>query len=154
MDYMVGKFRGSVSNVEGSLEVDSDGNGTLRGQVAAKSVEVQDENMSAHLLSPEFFDVARTPQITFVSTELVRDNDDVVAHGELTIKVTTKSVVLRGKFHDLLIDAFEQSRVGLALSGTIDRTEFGLDWNTELSTGEPALANDVELSAELYFVKA
>jgi len=51
-------------------------------------------------------------------------------------------------------DPFGRERIGLTLEGAVDRTSFGLNWNNPLPTGEPALANEVSLSAELYFVKA
>jgi polyisoprenoid-binding protein YceI len=62
-------------------------------------------------------------------------------------------VELDGSVSDPIIDAAGYERVGLQLRTTVDRREFGLDWNMQLPNGEPALAYDVELIAELYLVR-
>ena len=154
LDYMGGVFRGSFSPVDASLAVDEQGNAKLAGSAQAEAVKVQDENLNAHLLSPEFFDVSRTPVLAFEATDVRRTGGDVVVNGELTIKGTTRPVELHGTISDPLTDAYGRERVTLKVSGAVDRTDFGLDWNTSLPTGEPALSNDVRLVAELYLIKA
>jgi polyisoprenoid-binding protein YceI len=116
-------------------------------------VKVQDENLGTHLLSPEFFDADRAPQIAFSATDIGRDGDDVVVNGELTIKGVAQPVTLSGTIADPIEDAFGNDRIGLSLATVIDRTKFGLNWNLPLPNGKPALANDVKLTADLYLVK-
>ena len=152
--YMIGTFRGSFSPVEGTLAVGDDGAVELKGSTTAENIKVQDENLGSHLLSPDFFDAERTPAITFSATDVTRDGDEVSVNGELTIKGITKPVALTGTITDPAQDAYGNDRIGLTLSTIVDRTAFGLDWNVPLPTGEPALANDVALSAELYLTKA
>ena len=53
-----------------------------------------------------------------------------------------------------LADYADNQRIGLKLSTTVDRTEYGVNWNAPLPTGQPALANEVQIVADLYFVKA
>jgi polyisoprenoid-binding protein YceI len=154
VDYMVGTFRGSFSPVEGTLAVAEDGAAELKGSAQAASIKVQDENLSTHLLSPDFFDTERTPEIRFSANGIRRAGDDVTVNGELTIKGITQPVELTGTITDPLEDAYGNDRVGLTLETTIDRTSFGLTWNLPLPNGKPALANDVRLTAELYLVKA
>jgi len=83
VDYLVGTFRGSFSPVEGTLAVAEDGTAELHGSAQATSVKVQDENLSTHLLSPEFFDAERTPEIRFATSDLRRDGDALKVSGEL-----------------------------------------------------------------------
>ena len=154
LDYMGGVFRGAFSPVEARLTVDDHGNGTLEGSAYADAVKVQDENLNAHLLSPEFFDVQRTPVLSFRSDSIRRSGDDVVVGGELTVKGTTRPVELRGTAGEPLTDAYGRERFGLKLHGAVDRTDFGLNWNIALPSGEPALSNEVRLVAELFFIKA
>ena len=154
LDYMGGVFRGSFSPVEARLEVDEQGGVKLEGSALAEAVKVQDENLNAHLLSPEFFDAPRTPVLTFASTDVRRSGDEVVVHGELTVKGTTKAVELRGTIGEPLTDAYGRERFALKLEGTVDRTDFGLDWNIALPSGDPALSNKVRLVAELYLIMA
>ena len=131
-----------------------DGSATLTGSARVEDVAVQDENLNAHLLSPEFFDAERTPEIRFASSEISRSDDDVFVAGDLTIKGLTAPVELRGTISDSITDAYGQQRIGLTLEGVVDRTSFGLDWNVALPSGDPALANDVTLTTELYLIKA
>jgi polyisoprenoid-binding protein YceI len=154
VDYMVGTFRGSFSPVEGSLAVAEDGAAELKGSAQAGGIKVQDENLSTHLLSPDFFDAERTPDIRFSATDVRRSGDDVTINGELTIKGITQPVQLTGAVTDPVEDAYGNDRIGLTLGTTIDRTSFGLTWNLPLPNGKQALANDVTLTAELYLVKA
>ena len=84
--YAGGMFKGSFAPFEASLDVDTDGAASLKGQAQADSVHVLDENLNAHLLSPDFFDAERTPLLGFESTEIRRAGDEVAIAGELTIK--------------------------------------------------------------------
>ena len=154
VQYTVGIFRGSFTGIDARLVVAEDGSATLEGGAQAVNIRVQDENLNAHLLSPEFFDAERTPDIRFASDSVTRSGDELAVSGRLTIKGASQPVELRGTLADPITDAFGSERLHLTLEGVVDRTQFGLDWNMELPSGGPALANDVTLTAELYFVKA
>jgi polyisoprenoid-binding protein YceI len=152
IEYMVGAFRGQFREVEATLAVD-DGGTRLTGAARVASVDVKDENLAAHLQSPEFFDVERYPELRFVSTDVVDGAEEITVRGEITIKGGTQPVELTGRATAPITDAYGRERIGLNVSTTLDRTAFGLNWNLPLPSGEPALANDVKLVAELYFVK-
>ncbi len=153
LDYMVGTFRGTFSPFEASLEVDGDGNTKLTGSARADSVHVLDENLNAHLLSPDFFDAERAPLLSFSSTAVRRAGADIAIAGELTIKGITVPVELTGTISDPVEHPMGGERLGLDLEATIDRREVGIDWNLPLPSGEQALGNDVTLTAQLYLVK-
>jgi polyisoprenoid-binding protein YceI len=154
VDYMVGTFHGSFLPFEARLEVGEDGEAKLSGSVRVDAVRVGDENLAAHLLTPDFFDAERAPEITFASTAIRRSGDEVAVDGELTIKGQTLAVELSGTVNGPLSDPYGNDRIGLKLATTIDRTSFGIDWNTPLPSGEQALADDVAVEAELYFLRA
>jgi polyisoprenoid-binding protein YceI len=154
VQYVVGTFRGSFSPVDVSLEVGDDGSATLTGSADVEGVRVQDENLTAHLKSPDFFDAERAPQITFRSSEIERSGDRIAVKGELTIRGATQQVEATGTITDPTEDAHGGVRFGLELETTVDRTKFGIDWNNELPSGGLALANDVTLTAQLFLVKA
>jgi len=78
----------------------------------------------------------------------------VTVDGEITIKGVTKPVVVTGTVAEPLTDPYGNERIGLAVSTTVDRTEFGVSWNNPLPGGKPALANEVGIVGELAFVKA
>jgi polyisoprenoid-binding protein YceI len=146
--YQAGTFRGTFREVDVLLE-----DGILSGSAKVASVDVKDENLNAHLQSPDFFDVERAPELRFVATGLNRDGERVEAQGELTIKGETRPVRIAGTAKGPIHGAFDTERLGLVLETTVDRTEFGLNWNMPLPSGEPALANDVKIVAELQLVK-
>lgn len=153
VDYMGGTFRGAFSPFEARLEVAEDGGAVLEGEAAAESVRVQDENLEAHLLSPEFFDAERTPALKFHSTAIRRSGDKVEVDGELTVRGVSQPLHLTGTVRGPL-EAYGQERIVLTLETLVDRTAFGLNWNAPLGDGTPALSNDVRLTAELYLIKA
>src|SRR5437588_10269120 len=70
VDYHVGTFRGSFSPVDAKLEVAEDRTAKLTGSAPVLGVKVQDENLTGHLHSPDFFDAERTPDIAFRSNEI------------------------------------------------------------------------------------
>src|SRR5215211_5773762 len=154
VDYMVGTFRGSFSPVEAILQVAEDGSAVLQGSAPVSGVKVQDQALESHLQTPDFFDAERAPELKFHSTQLERSDDDITVTGELEIRGVTQPVVLRGTIGEPAGDPFGGVRFSLRLETTVDRTAFGINWNNPLPTGEPALANDVTLTAELYLVKA
>jgi polyisoprenoid-binding protein YceI len=151
--YHVGTFRGSFSPVQATLEVGDDGDAKLTGSASVSGVKVQDENLVAHLQSPDFFDAERTPEISFASTAIRPSGEELEIDGELTIKGATLPVTARAKVGEQK-QYMERPYFGLELQTIIDRTQFGLNWNNPLPGGEAALANEVTITAELFLTKA
>src|SRR6058998_2488133 len=92
LPYLAGTFRGHFTDVDAKLTADS-----LSGSARVASVDVKDENLAAHLQSPDFFDAERHPELTFAAQNIRLDGDGKVsADGELTIKGVTKRVAVTG----------------------------------------------------------
>ena len=151
--YLAGTFKGQFHDVDGQLVVDHEG-ATLSGVARVASVDVKDENLNAHLQSPDFFDAERHPELRFGAQQIDLDGDEVEVRGEIEIKGVSKPVAVTGTAVAPLTDPHGNERIGLALTTTVDRTDFGVDWNMDLPTGGASLGNDVKILAELYFVKA
>ena len=150
VEHMVSTFRGRFEDYDAQL-VD----GKLVGTVAVPSVKVYDDNLEAHLQSPEFFDAEVHPALLFESRELAIDGDgDVTVEGNLTIKGITRPVTARGHYSHVEADMGGGERIGLELEATLDRREFDLNWNAPLPKGGFALGNDVTLVVALELVKA
>jgi polyisoprenoid-binding protein YceI len=150
--YLGGRFKGQFREIEARLAVEE--TGTLSGKAKVASVDVKDENLAAHLQSPDFFDAERTPEITFEADGLRFDGERVSGEGEITIKGVAKPLEVSGSYVGPIQDAYGNDRVRITLSATLDRTDFGLDWNTPLPSGEPALATEVAIVGELIFKAA
>jgi polyisoprenoid-binding protein YceI len=151
--YLSGTFKGQFREFDGALVVDGD-EATIEGSAKVASVDVKDENLSAHLQSPDFFDAEQHPMIRFTASDISLEGEDVRVNGELTIKGITQPAVVTGRVAAPMTDPYGRERIGLQLTTTVDRTAFGVSWNAPLPTGEQALANDVSIVAELFFVKA
>ena len=78
--YMVGTFRGSFSPIEATLSVAKDGGASLTGSAKAEGIKVQEPNLVTHLLSPDFFDAERAPELHFRSTDVRTAGEHVTRH--------------------------------------------------------------------------
>ena len=145
----VSLFKGTLNEVAATLT-----DGRLEGSAKVESISIRTpEQFRAHVLSEEFFDAANHPEVKFVSTDLdLSDDGSAKVAGELTIKGITRPVEATGTWTTPAADAFGNSRGHLNLDAVVDRTEFDMNWNMQLPSGEPALGNDVTLKAELTLV--
>jgi polyisoprenoid-binding protein YceI len=125
----------------------------LEGTVDVGSIEIDEEMLKGHLLSPEFFDVQRFPRLRFASRELgVGDDGTLRVLGELEIHGEKREVEASGRFAQLGEDAAGKARVGLSIEATVDRRDFGLDWQAELPSGGEVLDYAVTISVDLELV--
>ena len=126
----------------------------LEGVAKVESIVTQDENLNVHLLSPDFFDADRFPELRFASSDFERHGNDLVVRGDLTLRGETRPVELRGTISDPIDDPYGRRRIGLDLETAVDRRDFGLNWQAELPSGGDVLGYDVKLNARLSLVKA
>lgn len=125
----------------------------LEGTVEVESIEIDEEMLKGHLLSPEFFDTQRFPQLRFTSTELSLGEDGALrVVGDLEIRGETRKVEASGRFAALGGDLAGKARVGLSIEASIDRRDFGLDWQAQLPSGGDVLDYAVTISVDLELV--
>src|SRR5438876_4097123 len=150
--YLAGTFKGEFHEIGAELTVEG-ARASLEGTANVASVDVRDENLSAHLQSPDFFDAERNPDLLFAARDIRLAGDGkVLVDGELTIKGVTKPVAVTGTVTAPIADPYGNDRIGLNLTTKVDRTNFGVDWNNPPPSGEPALANEVTILAQLQLV--
>jgi polyisoprenoid-binding protein YceI len=126
----------------------------LEGSVEVGSIEIDEEQLKGHLLSPEFFDAQHHPRLRFASSELSVDEGGAARlRGELEIRGEKREVEATGRFARLGEDAYGKARIGLSLSAEVDRRSFGLDWNAELPSGGQVLDYAVEIAVELELIE-
>jgi polyisoprenoid-binding protein YceI len=126
----------------------------LEGTVEVESIAIEEEMLKGHLLSPEFFDTQRFPKLRFTSTELsVGEDGSAHVAGELEIHGETRRVEASGRFAHLGEDAYGKARVGLSIEATVDRRDFGLDWQAQLPSGGEVLEYAVTINVELELVR-
>jgi polyisoprenoid-binding protein YceI len=147
---VVATFRGSFEDFDATLTVDEAGNPSLNGLVRVDSIEVKDENLKAHLGSPEFFDIEQYPEIRFAASQIeIGDGGELKVAGDLTIRDQTHRVESTGTISGPAVALGDVTKVGITIDTVVDRTKFGLNWNAPLPKGGVALANDVKLTVEL-----
>jgi len=146
----VSVFRGGFKPVDAKLTLSADGP-ELEGAVDVTAISVDDENIRPHLLSPDFFDAERNPRIEFHSTEIAGDADALEVAGELSMAGASLPVRATGRLRGPVPAPGAGEKLSIALEATIDRTDYGMDWQMELPAGGVALANDVRLVVELEF---
>jgi polyisoprenoid-binding protein YceI len=146
----VSLFKGTLDEVDAKLA-----DGRLEGAAKVESISIRTpEQFRAHVLSPEFFDAANHPEVTFASDGVdLREDGTVIVDGELTIKGITRPIQATGTWIAPAPDAFGSTRGHLNLEAQIDRTQFEMNWNAPLPSGGKALANEVTLTVELSLVE-
>jgi polyisoprenoid-binding protein YceI len=146
-------FRGVLPEVAATLRADGD-DLALEGAARVASISVvEPEAMRASLLGPEFFDAENHPEVAFRSTEIRLADDCAEIEGELTMKGTTHTVSASGHFSPPRQAAFGEI-AGLQLSTTIDRRDFGFDWQMEMPEGGVAVGWEVEIDIDLLLMRA
>ncbi|WP_020142610.1 YceI family protein [Terracoccus sp. 273MFTsu3.1] len=148
---MVTKVRGHFDEFEGSAHVDTvtPANSSVTVTIQAASVTTGNEQRDGHLKTPDFFDIANYPQITFVSTNVERDGAEWDITGDLTINGVTKSVTIPFEETGSAKDPFGNTRVGFEGDVTIDRTEWNLSFNAALETGGVLVSEKVKLEFDV-----
>jgi polyisoprenoid-binding protein YceI len=148
---MVTKVRGHFDQFEGNAHVDTTtpANSSVNVTIEAASVTTGNEQRDGHLKTPDFFDIANYPQITFVSTGVERDGSEWEITGDLTINGVTKSVTIPFEETGSAKDPFGNTRVGFEGDVTIDRTEWNLSFNAALETGGVLVSEKVKLEFDV-----
>jgi polyisoprenoid-binding protein YceI len=148
---MVTKVRGHFDEFEGTAHVDTatPANSSVSVTINAASVTTGNEQRDGHLKTPDFFDIANYPKITFVSTNVERDGSEWAITGDLTINGVTKSVTVPFEETGSAKDPFGNTRVGFEGGITLDRTEWNLKFNASLETGGVLVSEKVKLELDV-----
>jgi polyisoprenoid-binding protein YceI len=153
---VISNVRGEFGKTEGTLVLDE--GDVTRSKVDATidvtSVNTREAKRDEHLKSPDFFDVAKFPKMTFRSTKVEKAGDGMLkVTGDLTLKGVTKSVVLdvSGPSKEIK-DPWGNARRGIEATATINRQDFGLTWNKAIEAG-PVVGDQVKIEVEAEFIK-
>jgi polyisoprenoid-binding protein YceI len=153
---MVTKVRGSFNDFEGAGHFDAEDptRSSLQLTIQAASIDTRNADRDAHLRSNDFFDMEQHPEITFVSTAVERiDEDNFRVTGELTLKGVTKPVTVDFEYTGAAVDPFENQRIGFEGRTTVNRKDWGVNWNAALETGGVLVGEKVTLEFEVSAIK-
>lgn len=154
---MVSTVKGQFNVVRGQLSIDEahPEHSWVEAEADVASINTRDEKRDAHLRSPDFFDAEQYPLITFKSTnvESLGGNEYRVT-GDLTMHGITKSITFDAEYQGQLKDLYGMQRAGLTIKTTINRKDFGLNWNVALESGGVLVSEKVAIEIELAAVQA
>ncbi|GAA3946860.1 YceI family protein [Microbacterium soli] len=153
---MVTTVRGAFNEVSGRLHVDTEHpeNSWAKVTLQAASVDTRAAQRDDHLRSPDFFDVEKWPEITFVSTHIEEVDDRAFGvTGDLTIRDVTKQVMIPLALIGVETGAAGELRAGFEGSRRLNRRDFGLVWNTPLDSGGVLVSEKITLEFEISAVK-
>jgi polyisoprenoid-binding protein YceI len=144
---MIAKVRGRFAALSGTIDVPegTDVPASIQATLELESLTTSEAQRDAHLKSPDFFDAANHPQITFRSTKITPNGDELAVTGDLTIRGTTLPVVLKATFEGRTTDPWGNRRVGYEAHAKISRKDFGLTWNQALEAGGVAVGDEVKI---------
>jgi polyisoprenoid-binding protein YceI len=154
---MIAKVTGIMTDYAVDVETDGDDFTTAKVKFTGKtaSISTGNDQRDAHLASSEFFDVEKFPEITFVSTGHEKlDYGNFRVNGNLTIRGITKPVSLNVEFGVIQNDPWGNTKAGFSVTGNINRSDFGLTWNTILEKGGVMVSEDVKVACEIELLKS
>lgn len=154
---MVSKVRGAFTDFEGTGHFDAEDptNSNLQLTIRAESIDTSNEDRDGHLRSNDFFDMETYPEITFVSTAIESvDADTYRITGDLTIKDVTKPLTVDFEYTGTAVDPFGNRRLGLEGSTTVNRKDWGLNWNAALDAGGVLVSEKVTLEFDVSAILA
>jgi polyisoprenoid-binding protein YceI len=153
---MVTKVRGAFNEFEGTISIDGANpeNSGASASVKVASVDTRNEQRNGHLLSGDFFEQDKYPEMTFRSTGVSPAGDDkFVLRGDLTVKDVTRPVEFEVEFTGAAVDPFGNSRIGFEARTTLSRKEFGMTWNAALETGGVLVSDKIQIELEISAIK-
>jgi polyisoprenoid-binding protein YceI len=153
---MIANVKGEFDRISGT--VDYDPNNPDAAQIEAAidvaSISTRDTDRDANLKSPDFFDVAKFPEITFKSTGIAVHKDGHKVTGDLTIHGVTKPVTLESEsLSPEINDGWGNLRRGLTAHTHIDRRDFGLVFNIPMDGGGVVVGDKVEITLDLEIIR-
>jgi len=153
---VISTVRGEFGKTEGTLVIDDAdvSKSSVEATIDVASVNTREEKRDAHLKSPDFFDVAKFPKMTFKSTKVeAAGAGKLKVTGDLTLKGVTKSVVLdvTGPTAEIK-DPWGNTRRGVSATGKINRQDFGVSWGKLIEAG-PVVGDEVTIQIEAELLK-
>jgi polyisoprenoid-binding protein YceI len=153
---VISTVSGFFKSFEGSVETeneDFDG-ASIEFSIDIDSIDTNQSQRDEHLKSPEFFDAAIYPHITFKSTSFTKTGDDEYElKGDLTIKGETKPITLDAEFGGSAADFYGNTKAGFEITGKINRKEFGLTWDGVTEAGSIVVGEDIKLTINAQLAK-
>ena len=154
--HLISQVNGRFVEFDGTVNVDFKNldASSVTFSIDAASIDTDNEDRDTHLRSADFFDVEKHPAITFKSSKITKvgDNDYEVT-GTFTMIGVSKEITLPVTYLGAVQDPWGNTKAGYELSTTINRKDYGMEWNKALDAGGFILGDDVEVAINLELTK-
>ncbi len=152
---MISTVRGSFNEFTGSIVHDPADltKSSVTVNIKTASIDTGVQKRDDHLRSPDFFDTAKYPDLTFTSNRVAKQGEGFVAHGTLSMHGVSKEVALPFTLGGPIKDPMGRTRIAAEGSLTINRRDWGLTWDKTLETGGLVVSNDVKIEFAVEAVK-
>lgn len=144
-------FAGIISNFDGKDVA----KGSVEVTIQIASINTNIEQRDTHLKSPDFFDAAKFPTMTFKSKKIIKGaGEKFTMIGDLTMKGVTREDTLDCTFNGVITDPYGNVRSGFSAATVINRQDYGLAWSNKLADGSLVVGNDITITLEIETIKA
>lgn len=153
---MVSRVHGHFGKWNAALELDEDHpeQSHIEVHIDAASLHTKEQPRDEHLRSEDFLAVAKHPEIVFISKSIKRlDSDRFTLTGDLTIVGVTRPVTLDVNYGGKARDPWGGERAGFSARATVNRKDWGLNWNLALEAGGVLVGEKVEVTVELELIR-
>ena len=150
--FVINKVRGKFNEFSGTIVYDEQDitTSSMQGTIQVASIDTDDQKRDDHLRSADFFDAANHPEITFTSKRVAKRGNGQALIGDLTIRGTTKEVVLPFIITGKVVDPRGKTRIGFEATLQINRKDFGVAYHRLMDNGGLVVGDtvDIELIGE------
>jgi len=153
---MISNVQGDFGHISGTVNYDGEhfNKAVVEATIPINDINTREEKRDGHLKSPEFFDMAKFPNMTFKSKKIESEpGGDFKMTGDLTLHGVTKEVVLTGKLSGKPVTAMGKVHIGAEASTKLNRKDFGLSWQKQLDNGGVMIGDDVAVTLDIELVK-
>jgi polyisoprenoid-binding protein YceI len=151
----IATVRGSFGEFEGTLDIGEDlSTARVTGSAKVASINTSEPQRDTHLRSADFFDEENHPELTFASTSITASGDDTFTiQGDLTMHGETHPITLNAELQGGETDPWGNERVGLEITGQLNRGDWGMKFNQALGSGNLVVSDKVKLAIDISAVK-
>jgi polyisoprenoid-binding protein YceI len=154
---VISKVHGSFNKFSGTIVLDEQNPSASKvtAQIEATSIDTKDDKRDGHLRSADFFDVEKFPTLTFESTRVEKaDGNAYRVTGDLTLHGVKKAITLEAELLGTGKDPWGNQRAGFSAQVSLQRKDFGLNWNQALEAGGVLVGEKVDIHLDIEAVKA
>jgi len=143
------EFTGEATTPEDTFE-----GGQISVIIKTASISTNNSQRDGHLKSADFFEPDNYPEINVKTTSIKQvDGDEYAITAEFTMKGVTKTIEFKGEYGGEAKDGYGNTKVGLEITGKLNRKDFGLNWNAVTEGGGLTVSEEVKLIANLQFIQ-